>query len=159
MALYQHPALVPCYEPLEVSEAIERCPKLAAVLGCLHSIRAKGEKTLIFTRSLNMQQLLVSVLNTEFGLNVDIINGATSRRGDTRSGNHTRKAIVNRFRESRGFNVLVLSPDVAGIGLTLVEAQTTSSITGVGGIQPKSHKQRTASTGSARRRMFTYTPR
>jgi hypothetical protein len=54
-----------------------------------------------------MQQLLVSVLNTEFGLNVDIINGATSRRGDTRSGNHTRKAIVNRFRESRGFNVLV----------------------------------------------------
>lgn len=69
-----------------------------------------------------MQQLLVSVLNTEFGLTVDIVNGATSRRGDTRSGNHTRKANVNRFRESRGFNVLVLSPDVAGIGLTLVEA-------------------------------------
>jgi SNF2 family DNA or RNA helicase len=53
---------------------------------------------------------------------VDIINGATKRHGDTKSASRTRQVIVNRFRESSGFHVLVLSPDVAGIGLTLVEA-------------------------------------
>lgn len=122
MRLYQHPALVPRYEPVGVEEAIERCPKLAAVLKCLHSIRAKGEKALIFTRSLNMQQILASVIEAEFGIEVDIINGATSRRGDTKGGSRTRKNLISRFRESPGFNLLVLSPDVAGIGLTLVEA-------------------------------------
>ena len=30
--------------------------------------------------------------------------------------------MLDRFRASPGFNVLVLSPDVAGIGLTVVEA-------------------------------------
>lgn len=122
MALYQHPTLLPHYEPLAPDEAIECCPKLAAVLDCLHGIKSKGEKALIFTRSLNMQQILVGVLNDRFGLDVDIINGATSRHGDTKDGSRTRKAIVQRFRESSGFNILVLSPDVAGIGLTLVEA-------------------------------------
>jgi len=122
MRLYQHPALVPRYEPAAAQEAISRCPKLVAVLGCLHSIRGRGEKALIFTRSLDMQQLLAIVIGSEFGLDVQIINGATRRHGNTRSVSRTRKAIVTRFRDSQGFDVLVLSPDVAGIGLTLVEA-------------------------------------
>lgn len=122
MYLYQHPALVPHYEPSERKEALERCPKLAKVKECLRQIRNRGQKVLIFTRSLNMQQLLSSVIGSEFDLEVDIINGATSRRGDTKNASRTRKAILSRFRESPGFNVLVLSPDVAGIGLTLVEA-------------------------------------
>src|SRR5439155_6389099 len=58
----------------------------------------------------------------DFGKHVDIINGATGRRGDRRSGHQTRRAIVQRFREHAGFHVIVLSPEVAGIGLTLVEA-------------------------------------
>ena len=36
--------------------------------------------------------------------------------------NNSRKSIVDGFRNSEGFNVLILSPDVAGIGLTIVEA-------------------------------------
>jgi hypothetical protein len=122
MRLSQHPALVPRYEPIEVVEALVQCPKLQKVLDCLRDIKAKREKALIFTRTLDMQQLLAKVIDAEFGLRVDIINGATSRRGDTRSGHQTRRAIVQRFREYPGFNVIVLSPDVAGIGLTLVEA-------------------------------------
>jgi superfamily II DNA or RNA helicase len=122
MRLTQHPALVPRYEPLEAAEALAQCPKLKTVLDSLRAIKAKHEKALIFTRILDMQQLLATVINAEFGLHVDIINGATSRRGDTQSGSQTRRAIVQRFRASPGFNVLVLSPDVAGIGLTLIEA-------------------------------------
>ena len=122
MRLTQHPALVPRYELPEVAEALGQCPKLQTVLDCLRAIKVKHEKALIFTRTLDMQLLLATVIGAEFGLHVDIINGATSRRGDTRSGSQTRRTIVQRFRVSPGFNVLVLSPDVAGIGLTLIEA-------------------------------------
>ena len=122
MRLTQHPALVPRYESIEAAEALAQCPKLQTVIDCLRDIKVKREKALIFTRTLDMQQLLCTVIDAEFGLQVKIINGAISRRGDTRSGNQTRRAIVQQFREHPGFNVIVLSPDVAGIGLTLVEA-------------------------------------
>lgn len=122
MKVYQHPTLIPRFEPVSRQEAIDRCPKLAKVLECLHGIQTKGEKALLFTRSLPMQQLLATVIGAEFNLDVEIVNGATNRRGDTRSGKATRSAILRRFRESRGFNAIVLSPDVAGIGLTLTEA-------------------------------------
>src|SRR5262249_47979526 len=39
-----------------------------------------------------------------------------------RASSETRKAIIDRFQQRSGFNVLVLSPDVAGVGLNLVEA-------------------------------------
>lgn len=122
MKVYQHPALVPRYEALPFSEAVDQCPKLKRVLECLREIRRHGEKALIFTRSLNMQQILSSVIGEEFGIGVDIINGITSREGDTNNSRQTRKGIIRRFRDTPGFGALVLSPDVAGIGLTLVEA-------------------------------------
>lgn len=122
MRLTQHPALVPRYESIEVTEALAQCPKLQAVLSCLRDIKRQREKALIFTRTLDMQQLLAQVIDAEFGLRVDIINGATSRRGNTRAGHQIRRDMVQRFQESPGFNVILLSPDVAGIGLTLVEA-------------------------------------
>lgn len=122
MKVYQHPGLVPRYDPLDAVDAIQQCPKLAEVLRCLRSIRGRGEKALIFTQSLNMQQILATVVGAEFGLDIEIINGATSRNGDTTSARQTRQTILQRFRQSPGFNVIVLSPDVAGIGLTLTEA-------------------------------------
>lgn len=122
MRVYEHPGLIPRYEPLKPSDAVEQCPKLAEVIGCLRKVKENGEKALIFNRSLNMQQLLATVIGAEFNLDVDIINGATPRHGDTGSARQTRRSIVKRFCESPGFNVIVLSPEVAGVGLTLIEA-------------------------------------
>ena len=85
------------------------------------NIRVEARKYL-FLRAPSTCSNSGEVIGAEFGFHVDIINGATSRRGDTRSGNQTRRAMVQRFRDHSGFNVIVLSPDVAGIGLTLVEA-------------------------------------
>jgi len=68
-----------------------------------------------------MQQLLALTVEHEFRLPVQIVNGATGE--DARRGvGNTRRAIVDQFRRSKGFDVLILSPDVAGIGLTIVEA-------------------------------------
>lgn len=125
MKLYQHPDLLPEFIGLDsshVDDACKRAPKLEKVMEILSDIRAKGEKALIFTRTRYMQDILAIVLSSKFRLNVDIIRGGTSRKGSTGSFNNNRKNIIQRFRNSNGFNVLVLSPDVAGIGLTLVEA-------------------------------------
>ncbi len=121
--LYQHPALLPRYEGISAEEALKRCPKLRAVIECLREIRSRREKALIFTRTLDMQQMLVSVLNEVFRLDVDVINGETRRAaGENQGAKRARQEVLRRFRESDGFNALILSPDVAGIGLTIVEA-------------------------------------
>jgi len=125
MFLYQHPDLVRSRDGilrLTAKEIIGACPKLGAVLGALSGIRMKGEKVLIFTRSLVMQQVLAKTIGETFGLRVDIVNGGTKRNVDTKSGSDTRKGIIDRFKAQSGFNVIVLSPDVAGYGLTLTEA-------------------------------------
>lgn len=122
MMVYQHPSLVPRYEPPSPEEAVKQCPKLAKTMECLRRIRSRGEKVLLFTRSLNMQDILARVIAAEFGIEVEILNGQITRQGGTKALKHTRKGIVDRFRGSSGFNAIVLSPDVAGVGLTLVEA-------------------------------------
>jgi len=121
MKVSQHPALVPRFEPTTPAEAIHNCPKLESVIQCLREIRLKREKALIFARSTTMQQLLALTLEHVFKFPVHIVNGATGK--DVRRGvNNSRRSIVDAFRKSIGFNVLILSPDVAGIGLTIVEA-------------------------------------
>jgi superfamily II DNA or RNA helicase len=122
MLVYQHPSLVPHYDPPSPDQAVRDCPKLAETVALLRHIRKLGEKVLLFARSLNMQDLLKRVIESEFGIDVDILNGQVTRRGSTKGLKNTRKDIVDRFKESKGFNAIVLSPDVAGVGLNLTQA-------------------------------------
>ena len=124
MNLYQHPALIPRYAPFDSGDLngmLVRCPKLSTFLEILRKVKRSREKALVFTRSLDMQQLLAASIFETFGQSVDIINGATARNETLTSAN-TRKAMLNRFRENTDINFIILSPDVAGIGLNLVEA-------------------------------------
>jgi hypothetical protein len=125
MELYQHPAIYPTYEPFgpgNLSSMTASCPKLGELLDILRSIKQSGEKALIFTRSLDMQQLLVGAIREAFGQRVDIVNGAAKRGGETNSSSATRKVMIRRFQTDNSVNFIVLSPEVAGVGLTLVEA-------------------------------------
>ena len=86
------------------------------ILGRIH---ARGERALIFTEHRRMQAFVAQWLRSEFGLDeVRIINGATTIA--------RRKAYVEAFQRhlenDDGFDVLVLSPRAAGVGLTLTAA-------------------------------------
>lgn len=125
MHLYQHPALISHDESFPqgiLNEAFERCPKLEKLIEVLQDIKSKEEKVLVFTRSLKMQEFLATAIHATLGINAGIVNGATPRKGSTRTSINTRKEVIRRFKESNGFNVIILSPEVAGIGLTLIEA-------------------------------------
>jgi SNF2 family DNA or RNA helicase len=94
------------------------------VLSTLHAIRGNREKAIIFARHRVMQAILAKVIEEEFQLPVRIINGEAKLRasGLRASGVKTRNAILNEFRQRPGFGVLILLPFVAGIGLTIIEA-------------------------------------
>jgi hypothetical protein len=121
MQLYQHPRLLPRFEPAAPRELVECCPKLRVVIDRLKDVRRRREKVLIFTRTLNMQQILKSVIEAEFGGHVGIINGS-SGRGETGNARSARTSALQEFKTTAGFAALVLSPDVAGMGLDICEA-------------------------------------
>ena len=124
--LYQHPALLTeNAEDLSAGELVSQSSKLRVLIAKLHEIRGKKEKVIIFARLRTMQGILAKVLQAEFQLPVRIINGETKLRGScslNKAGLKTRNAILHDFQNTPGFNVLILSPFVAGIGLTIVEA-------------------------------------
>lgn len=122
LRLYQHPWLVPNFQMPDPETAVADCHKLSVLIMKLEAIKRQREKALIFVRTLDMQQILAAVLKHRFGLSVNIVNGSTKLGASLKEQPKTRKAIISRFRESVGFDVLILSPDVAGIGLTLTEA-------------------------------------
>jgi hypothetical protein len=128
VALYQHPFLLEDNKTqLDSKILLRQSSKLRAVLDQLRAIRQKEEKVVIFAHRIEMQQILAAVISSEFGIHVNIVNGvrgtaAAQGSAGTHSARQTRDGKLKAFRESRGFSVIILSPFVASIGLTVTEA-------------------------------------
>lgn len=93
--------------------------RLSATFDILRRIASKGERALVFIEHRQMQHRFIELARAEFGLNrIDLINGETPIA--------KRQAIVNHFQrhleDDRGFDILVLGPKAAGVGLTLTAA-------------------------------------
>jgi HJR/Mrr/RecB family endonuclease len=130
VALYQHPSLLrKDVGALDAANLLKESSKLRAVIEKLREIRLRREKVVIFAYRIPMQQILAAVIAAEFGIQADIVNGNTERGVGADAGSlgsqqsrRTRTEILDRFRHSVGFNVILLSPFVASIGLTITEA-------------------------------------
>ena len=121
----QHPVLAGAKgDPTDVEWLIDSSSRLQALVDILSDVRARGEKALIFARSVEAQRMLAAVLSSRFGIVVDVINGQTGvgevARGQ-RAG-QVRKAMLDRFQRTAEFGAIVLSPFVAGVGLTITAA-------------------------------------
>lgn len=97
-----------------IEDFIERSSKMKEVLKIIKSIEEKNEKVIIFTRLKRIQQILYYAIKKRFNVDVAIVNGEANSNKRTRS--------INEFRSSKGFNVIILSPEVAGFGITITEA-------------------------------------
>ncbi|WP_244262320.1 DEAD/DEAH box helicase [Thermoanaerobacter wiegelii] len=87
--------------------------KLQRLIELLNEIKRRGEKAVIFTHYIKMQAILRKVIMDVFGINCPVING--NIKGD-------RMSIIDRFKESSGFGVIILSTRAAGVGVTITEA-------------------------------------
>ena len=90
--------------------------RLRDTIQILDAIASRGEKALVFVEAIAMQGVLAELLQRRFGLASPplIVNGGVegSRRKDR----------VDQFQSRSGFDVMLLSPRAAGVGLTIVEA-------------------------------------
>lgn len=110
-------------EPPNTAQDIDayfaRAARFEAMRRILERIRERGERALIFTEDRRMQAFTGEWLRSKFKLDkVRIINGATTIA--------RRKQYVTEFQRHMeadgGFDVMILSPRAAGVGLTLTAA-------------------------------------
>jgi len=97
-----------------IEELEKESSKIQTLKKILDIIEKNGEKAIIFTKYKKMQKILSLLLNTWYQLSPNIINGDVNTT--------KRKEALDKFKQSSGFNVIILSPEAAGVGLNITEA-------------------------------------
>ncbi|MCB1340554.1 MAG: DEAD/DEAH box helicase [Pseudooceanicola sp.] len=118
-----HPGLIEGEPP---ESFIAASARISAAMDILSAIRAKDERALIFVENRDVQKWFAELVKVTFDLpRVDIINGSTPIA--------LRQVFVERFQrhitEDQGFDVLVMGPRAAGVGLTLTAANHVIHLT------------------------------
>ena len=107
-----------------IDALIKQSAKLTVTVQLIEKIRAANEKIILFAERRKTQHLLAHVMRESFDLkDVCIVNGDTP--GSTQRANSmkmSRQQSVDRFQASSGFNVIIMSPLAAGVGLNITEA-------------------------------------
>ena len=120
-----HPMLIDSQTALlSAEDLVSQSAKLQATVNILKSVQQKGEKAILFTELRKTQQMLARTVRDLFGLDeVAIVNGDTpgSVRNE-KSMKLSRQQTIDRFQAKPGFNVIVISPLAAGVGLNITEA-------------------------------------
>lgn len=105
------------YDKASATAWIGRSARLTRAIELLRKIEASGEKALVFIEDRAIQRAVAGIVFSLFSLDEEpaVINGAVP--------GHRRQEIVERFQQKpKGFDLLVLSPKAAGIGLTITAA-------------------------------------
>lgn len=104
-------------------DLIESSARLQATISFLDNIRIKGEKVIIFAERKEIQRMLQRICFDRYGLVVKIINGDTpSIVTRQSSGKQSRQSSIDEFQSTTGFNIIIMSPIAAGMGLNVTAA-------------------------------------
>ncbi len=104
-------------------ELIESSSKLQSTIGILEDIRHRNQKVIVFADRKETQKMLQKVIYEIFGIFSSIINGDTpSTKQKEDRAKLSRQQTIDRFQSQFGFNVIIMSPLAAGVGLNVTEA-------------------------------------
>lgn len=104
------------------TDLIQESEKMLSLFGTLDAIKTQGEKCIVFCINKRLQSFLSVALADHFKLPpVTIINGDTKAVAKNKH-TKTRKTLIKDFEAKAGFNVIIMSPVAAGVGLTVVGA-------------------------------------
>lgn len=117
-AVSLHPGLLTALDG-DVARVGESARTQVTVHEILDGIHGRGEKAIVFAKRKDLQRALALWLGARYGLRVDVVNGDTSATG---TGSETRMGRIKAFERRDGFNVIIMSPLAAGVGLTVVGA-------------------------------------
>jgi len=106
----------------ETETLFNESAKMAKTVGILRDIQARQEKCIIFAVNKRLQRFLSIALGSYFGLGpLHVING-DAKAVVKKKGALSRKSMINNFEARQGFNIIIMSPVAAGVGLTVVGA-------------------------------------
>ena len=104
-------------------ELINSSSKLQTTVGILADIKSKNEKVIVFADRRETQKMLQKVVYDTFGIFTSIINGDTPTTKQLEGKSKlSRQQTIDRFQEEEGFNVIIMSPIAAGVGLNVTKA-------------------------------------
>lgn len=96
-------------------EIINSSARLKKTMEILDEISTRGEKAIIFLISRKMQRVIQRLIKNRFGINcIRPVNGEVT--------GGRRKLLVDSFQSTKGFNVIIMSPEAAGVGLNVTAA-------------------------------------
>ena len=104
-------------------ELVETSARLQATIAFLDRIKAKNEKAIIFAERKETQKMLQRICHERYGIVTKIINGDTPSIVTRQTGNRqSRQSSIDDFQAAYGFNVIIMSPVAAGMGLNVTAA-------------------------------------
>lgn len=104
-------------------ELISSSSKLQTTIGILVDIKSKNEKAIIFADRRETQKMLQKIVYDIFGIFTSIINGDTPATNQLEGKSKlSRQQTIDRFQSEEGFNVIIMSPIAAGVGLNVTKA-------------------------------------
>lgn len=120
----EHPYLYDATLPTrDEEEIVSSSARLQATVKFLDDIKAKKEKVIIFVERKETQKMLQKLCLKRYGIVCKIINGDTPsivRR--ITPDKQSRQASIDEFQAADGFNVIIMSPVAAGMGLNVTGA-------------------------------------
>ena len=106
----------------QIAGLFDESAKMQSLIRILEQIKQNGEKCIIFSVNKRLQLFLSLSLGKWFGLGpLSIING-DAKAIAKRASVPTRKSMIAAFEAKEGFNLIIMSPVAAGVGLTVVGA-------------------------------------
>lgn len=120
----EHPYLYDSTLPThDINELINTSARLQATIKFLDSIKSRGEKVIIFVERKETQKMLQKLCYDKYGLICKIINGETPSIVKRHYQDKlSRQASIDEFQSVSGFNVIIMSPIAAGMGLNVTAA-------------------------------------
>lgn len=107
----------------ETDEIVETSARLQVTIKFLDEIKKKGEKVIIFVERKETQKMLQKLCLERYGIITKIINGDTPSIVKRNMPNkQSRQSSIDEFQAVDGFNVIIMSPVAAGMGLNVTAA-------------------------------------
>ena len=104
-------------------ELKETSARLMATIVILDQIQAKNEKVIVFAERKDTQKMLQQICRHRYKILPKIINGDTPTHvANIDNGKLSRQAAINKFQSEQGFNIIIMSPIAAGMGLNVTAA-------------------------------------
>lgn len=107
----------------KTTELVSSSSKLQTTLQILADIQSKAEKVIVFADRKETQKMLQKVIYDTFGMFASIINGdtPTTKKHEGKS-KLSRQQTIDHFQAQEGYNVIIMSPIAAGVGLNITNA-------------------------------------